>query len=79
MQDFQKIVQRILDAFSIFNLDTLPTNSSTCNFALYGEHEIEALHDQFFPDDDSDVTKSQWNDFKYEMLQLKRKWNEYKK
>ena len=31
---FPKSAQRILDAFSIFNLDTLPTNSSTCNFAL---------------------------------------------
>ena len=53
---FPNNAQRILDAFSIFNFDTLPTNSSTCNFVLYGEYKIETLHDQFFPDDDFDVT-----------------------
>ena len=37
---FPQNAQRILDAFSIFNLVSLPTNSSTCNFVLYGEHEI---------------------------------------
>ena len=37
---FPKNAQRIVDAFSIFNLDTLPINSSTCNFPLYDEHEI---------------------------------------
>ena len=45
---------------------------------MYGEREIETLHEQFFPDDELNITKSQWHDFKYEMVQMKSKWEDYK-
>ena len=45
---------------------------------MYGEREIETLHEQFFPDDELNITKSQWHDFKYEMVQTKSKWEDYK-
>ena len=65
-----------MEAF--FILDILPSDSSASSFTLYGEREIETLHEQFFPDDELNITKSQWHDFKYEMVQMRSKWEDYK-
>ena len=67
-----------MEAFSVFNLDILPSGSSASSFTLYGEREIETLHEQFFPDDELNITTSQWHDFKYEMVQMKSKWEDHK-
>ena len=75
---FPQNVQKVLEAFSVFNLDILPSDSSASSFTLYGEREIETLHEQFFPDDELNITKSQWHDFEYEMVQMKSKWEDYK-
>ena len=75
---FPQNVQKVLEAFSVFNLDVLPSDSSVSSFTLYGEHETETLHEQFSQDDELNITKSQWHDFKYDMVQMKSKWDDYK-
>ena len=76
--------KKVLEAFSVLNLDILPSGSSASSFTLYGEREIFlkkcflTVHEQFFPDDELNITKSQWHDFKYETVQIKSKWEDYK-
>ena len=79
MQDFHKMNNQFWTPFpSSTWLLYQPIYRPATLFCMVNT-KFETLHDQFSSDDDFDVTKSQWNDFKYEMLQLKRKWNEHKK
>ena len=40
---------KILEAFSIFDVDSFPAQS-TPEFSVYGDSEIDLLRSQFFPD-----------------------------
>ena len=51
---FPQNAQKVLEAFSVFNLDILPSDSSASSFTLYGDRET--LHEQFFPDDEQNIT-----------------------
>ena len=62
----------ILTAFSIFDVDLLPTRSSPA-FSVYGNEEISCLGKQFFPNASNDSLLEQWNDFKFEMIEMKKK------
>lgn len=76
---FPESAQETLSAFAVFDLDSLPADPSSHEFNLYGEMEMRTLHHQFFPNNELSETQDQWKDFKFELLQLKRKWNEYKR
>ena len=41
-------VLSILDAFSIFNLDNIPTATTSSEFSVYGRSEINVLSNHFF-------------------------------
>ena len=41
-------VLNILDAFSIFNLENVPTNQSSSEFSIYGCSDVEILSKHFF-------------------------------
>ena len=41
-------VLNILDAFSIFNLDNIPTNTTSSVFNVYGQSGINFLSNHFF-------------------------------
>ena len=62
----------ILTAFSIFDVELLPTQSSPA-FSVYGNEEISCLGKQFFPNASNNSLLEQWNDFKFEMIERKDK------
>ena len=45
-------VLNILDAFSIFNLENVPTDQSSSEFSIYGYSDVEIPSKHFFDDDD---------------------------
>ena len=53
-------------------MDSLPTQSSPA-FSVYGNEEISCLGKQFFPNASNDSLLDQWNDFKFEMIEVKKK------
>ena len=61
----------ILIAFSIFDVDLLPTQSSSA-FSVYGNEDISCLGKQIFPNAPNDSLLEQWNDFKFEMTEMKK-------
>ena len=61
---------KILTALSIFDVESLPAQS-TPEFAVYGTSEISLLASQFFPGS-TDVIQ-QWRDFRFEMIEMKTK------
>ena len=63
----------ILTAFSTFDVDLLPTQSSPA-FSVYGNEEISCLGKQFFPNVSNDSLLEQWNDFKFEMIEMKKRF-----
>ena len=62
----------ILTAFSISDVDLLPTQRSPV-FSVYGNEEIFCLGKQFFPNASSDSLLEQWNDFKFEMIEMRKR------
>ena len=73
---FQSDVLGILDAFGIFNLDSIPTHASSNEFSIYGNNEVKTLSEHFFLGDgekQNDVIE-EWNNFKFDLLSLRRKW-----
>lgn len=69
---------KVLESFSIFNVDLIP-NSSTNTFKFYGNDEIDVLGTQFFPDDNLDLIKKQWEAFKYHLVEIRKKYITLKK
>ena len=62
---------KVLSAFSIFDVDLLP-EQSTPEFTVYGTDEISCLGTQFFPES-KDSLLEQWKDFRFEMTEMKKK------
>ena len=73
---FPSDVLDILDAFGIFHLDSIPTDASSNEFSVYGNNEIEILSELFFLGDDEkkDNIIEEWDNFKFDLLSLRRKW-----
>ena len=66
----------ILKAFSIFNIDQFPADTSSQQFLVHGLEDIEVLVEHY---GNSEMVHGQWSDFRFEMQQLRRKWHEFKK
>ena len=64
----------MLEATSIFDVDLLPASSSSPLFSIHGENEVNILVKQFFPQKPSESIQSEWKDFKYELLEIKKKY-----
>ena len=62
---------KVIASFSVFDIDMLPDQSSS-EFDVFGNEEILVLAKQFFPDS-TDSLLNEWEDFKYEMLEIKTK------
>ena len=62
----------VLNAFSIFDLELLPAQNSP-TFIVYGNDGVRTLKKQFFPDEVEEPIQEQWADFKFEMLEMKKK------
>ena len=70
---FPKDSCEVLEAFSIFDVDLLPASSSSPLFSIHGENEVNILAKQFFPQKPESI-QSEWKDFKYELLEIKKKY-----
>ena len=68
---------KVISAFSIFDIDMLPGQGSP-EFHVFGKDEILVLAKQFFPDA-TDSVLNEWEDFRYDMLEMKTKFETLKR
>lgn len=68
----------VLSSFSIFDIDLLPSQSSPA-FLVFGKEELLSLHKQYYPENSKDMLLEQWNDFKFELIEMKEKFINLKK
>ena len=69
----------VLDAFSIFNIKNMPGVESY-DFQMYCSREINVLADHYYVHDDvkKDALEKEFDNFKFELIELKKKWNSLK-
>ena len=70
----------ILDAFFIFNVEELPPDPESTLFQFYGNKEINVLMNHFFGSNlqDQKELRSEWQFFKFHLIQLRKKWLHFK-
>ena len=68
----------VLDAFSIFNVENMPGVESY-DFQMYCSREINVLADHYCMDNDikKDALEKEFDYFKFELIELKKKWNSF--
>ena len=68
----------VLDAFSIFNVENMPGVESY-DFQMYCSREINVLADHYYIDNDikKDALEKEFDSFKFELIELKKKWNSF--
>ena len=68
----------VLDAFSIFNVENMPGVESY-DFQMYCSREINVLADHYYMDNDikEDALEKEFDSFKFELIELKKKWNSF--
>ena len=78
-QRFPKDVVTVLEAFNIFNAEVIP-NSTSDEFAIYGTDEIEVSKKHYYDNKlkTGELLINQWEDFRYELVSLKKKWVSFK-
>ena len=66
---FPHNVLSILDVFSIFNLDNIPTNTTSSEFRVYDHNEINVLPNHFFANEaeNKDTFIEEWESFKFDL------------
>ena len=69
---------KVLTAFSIFDVDLLPSQSSP-TFSGYGEEEASCLGKHLFPEESADSLLANWQAFKFEMIEMKKKLSTFRK
>ena len=69
----------VLDAFSIFNVENMPGVESYV-FQMYCSREINVLADHYYVNNDvkKDALEKEFDSFKFELIELKKKWNSFK-
>ena len=69
----------ILDAFSIFNFENM-RGVESYDFQIYCSREINVLADHYYVNDDvkKDALEKEFDSFKFELIELKKKWNSFK-
>ena len=73
---FPSDVMNIIEAFSIPNLESIPTDQSSHEFTVHGNHEVNVLSSHFFEDNEEKKKEflEEWQSFKFDMLSLGKKW-----
>ena len=69
----------VLDAFSTLNVENMPGVESY-DFQMYCSREINVLADHYYVDDDvkEDTLEKEFDSFKFELIELKKRWNSFK-
>ena len=64
-----------LDAFSISNLDNIPTNIASSEFSLYGHSKINVLSNHLFANqkENKDTFIKEWENFKFDLMSVRKK------
>ena len=65
----------VLDPFSVLNVERFPTDVHSQEFAVYGNGQIKLLSDHF---QIGSKGLNQWNEFRFEITQLRKKWFSFK-
>ena len=65
----------ILDAFSIFNLDNIPKNTTSSEFSVYDLSEIDILSNHFLANEEEnkDTFIEEWESFKFDLLSMRKR------
>ena len=64
----------VLDAFSIFNAEEFPPDSASQQFSVYGYEEMQVLKEHYGTENEVE----QWEEFRFEMVNLRKKWFNFK-
>ena len=76
MKDFRNLFNKsILDIFSIFNLDNMPTNTTSREFSVYGQSEINILTNHFYANQNENKGTfiEEWKSFKFDLFSVRKK------
>ena len=70
----------VLSAFDVFNVEKIPGDTSTQIFKVYGQAEMKVLGRHYHKDspEKSKELLEQWEDFKFDLVNLKVKWQQFK-
>ena len=70
----------ILDAFSVFNAELVPSDTNSNTFSVYGNREIETLQNHYFSGNEkkAKALAIQWQDFKFELVLMRKRWFEFR-
>ena len=69
---FHQTTCKILESIGIFNIELLPMPSAP-SFCVNGENEINFLAEQFFPEKSVGIIMTEWEEFKFELIDVKKK------
>ena len=70
---FPQTTCKVLESFGIFDIELLPMSSSPL-FCVYGKNENSFLAEQFFPEKSVESIMTEWDDFKSELIDIKKKY-----
>ena len=70
---FPQTTCTILEPIGIFDIELLPMSSSP-SFCVHGKNEINFLAEQFFPEKSVGIITTEWEEFKFELIVIKRKY-----
>ena len=70
---FPQTTCKILESFGIFDIELLPMSSSP-SFCVHGKNEINFLAEQFFPEKSVGIIMTEWEEFKFELTDIKKKY-----
>ena len=70
---FSQTTCKILESFGIFDIELLPMSSSP-SFYVHGKNEINFLAEQFFPERSVRIIMREWEEFKSELIDIKKKY-----
>ena len=80
MKDFHNLLS-VLGAFSIFNFDSILTNTTSREFSVYSHSKINILSNHFFANQNENrgIFIEEWESFKFDLLSVRKKWVNLKK
>ena len=68
-------VLEVLDSFSVFDLEKIPTDCSSNEFTVCCNSEVEILCGYHFGNDDEKRNQfmNKWHSFKFELISVRKK------
>ena len=70
---FPQAICKILESFGIFDIELRPVSSSP-SFCVYEKNEISFLAEQIFPEKPVENIMTEWEEFKFELIDIKKEY-----